>query len=148
MLEKLSRMEKNYTELADSLSDPAVLADNRLYAEKMREYKRMTPIIETYHAYLHAMQQRDEAKELLQENDGDAELKELAQEEYHTAKAACEDLHEKLIFCCCRKTRMTIRMSSLKSAAVLVGKKQHCLPIVFTGCIRCMQNQRAGSKKF
>ena len=87
MLEKLSRMEKNYTELADSLSDPAVLADNRLYAEKMREYKRMTPIIETYHAYLHAMQQRDEAKELLQENDGDAELKELAQEEYHTAKA-------------------------------------------------------------
>lgn len=58
----------------------------------------MTPIIETYHAYLHAMQQRDEAKELLQENDGDAELKELAQEEYHTAKAACEDLHEKLIF--------------------------------------------------
>ena len=98
MLEKLSRMEKNYTELADSLSDPAVLADNRLYAEKMREYKRMTPIIETYHAYLHAMQQRDEAKELLQENDGDAELKELAQEEYHTAKAACEDLHEKLIF--------------------------------------------------
>ena len=47
MLEKLSRMEKNYTELADSLSDPAVLADNRLYAEKMREYKRMTPIIET-----------------------------------------------------------------------------------------------------
>ena len=98
MLEKLSRMEKNYTELADSLSDPAVLADNRLYAEKMREYKRMTPIIETYHAYLHAMQQRDEAKVLLQENDGDAELKELAQEEYHTAKAACEDLHEKLIF--------------------------------------------------
>lgn len=98
MLEKLCRMEKNYTELADSLSDPAVLADNRLYAEKMREYKRMTPIIETYHAYLHAMQQRDEAKELLQENDGDAELKELAQEEYHTAKAACEDLHEKLIF--------------------------------------------------
>lgn len=62
MLEKLSRMEKNYTELADSLSDPAVLADNRLYAEKMREYKRMTPIIETYHAYLHAMQQRTKQK--------------------------------------------------------------------------------------
>ena len=147
MLEKLNRMEKNYTELADSLSDPAVLADNRLYAEKMREYKRMTPIIETYHAYLHAMQQRDEAKELLQENDGDAELKELAQEEYHTAKAACEDLHEKLIFLLL-PTRTMTRTSSLKSAAVLVGKKQHCLPIVFTGCTPCMRNRRAGSKKF
>lgn len=96
MLKKLHCMEENYQELAVSLSDPTVIADNHLYAEKMREYKHMTPIIETYHAYLHGIQERNDAKELLQAGDTDAELKELAQEEYNAAKETCEKLEQEL----------------------------------------------------
>lgn len=96
MLNKLHCMEKNYQELAALLSTPEIIADNRLYAEKMREYKHMTPIIEAYHAYLHKIQERDDAKELLQAEDVDAELKELAQEEYVIAKGECEKLELEL----------------------------------------------------
>lgn len=96
MLNKLHCMEKKYQELAASLSNPSVIADNRVYAEKMREYKHMTPIIETYHAYLHEMQERDDARELMQNGDIDAELKELAQEEYVTAKGMFEKLEIEL----------------------------------------------------
>jgi peptide chain release factor 1 len=96
MLEKLHDMEQKYHLLAESLSDPAVIADNQVYAEKMREYKHMTPIMEAYHAYSKALQQKKEAEELLQEAETDAELKALAQEELLTAKESCTKLEQEL----------------------------------------------------
>ena len=51
MLEKLRQMEENYHAMQEKMMDPAVVGDNQQYAQLMREYKHMQPIIEKYHEY-------------------------------------------------------------------------------------------------
>ena len=46
MLEKLRQMEENYHAMQEKMMDPAVVGDNQQYAQLMREYKHMQPIIE------------------------------------------------------------------------------------------------------
>ena len=48
MFEKLAAMENKYEEISQRLSDPEIISDNKLYAQLMREYKNMTPIIEKF----------------------------------------------------------------------------------------------------
>ena len=57
MLDKLRQMEENYHAMQEKMMDPDVVGDNQQYAQLMREYKHMQPIMEKYHEYLQA--QRD-----------------------------------------------------------------------------------------
>ena len=79
MLEKLRQMEENYHAMQEKMMDPAVVGDNQQYAQLMREYKHMQPIIEKYHEYLQAQNDFTEAREIL-DGEEDAELREMAQE--------------------------------------------------------------------
>ena len=45
MLEKLRQMEENFLTMQEKMTDPEVIADNRQYAELMREYKHLEPIM-------------------------------------------------------------------------------------------------------
>ena len=80
MLEKLRQMEENYHVMQEKMMDPAVVGDNQQYAQLMREYKHMQPIIEKYHEYLQAQNDFTEAREIL-DGEEDAELREMAQAE-------------------------------------------------------------------
>ena len=80
MLEKLRQMEENYHAMQEKMMDPAVVGDNQQYAQLMREYKHMQPIIEKYHEYLQAQNDFTEAREIL-DGEEDAELREMAQAE-------------------------------------------------------------------
>lgn len=96
MFEKLELMEKKYEEISLKLSDPEIISDNKLYAQLMREYKNMTPIIEKYREYLKAHTSFSDAKELLNDGSADKELKELAQSEYEESKEAVERITQEL----------------------------------------------------
>lgn len=96
MFEKLELMEQKYEEISLKLSDPDVISDNRLYAQLMREYKNMTPIIEKYREYKKAETSFNDAKEMLDEGIPDKELKELAQAEYEENKSAMESITQEL----------------------------------------------------
>lgn len=96
MLEKLRQMEENFLTMQEKMTDPEVIADNRQYAELMREYKHLEPIMETYHAYQHAAQDFSEAKQLLSSEESDKELKEMAQAEYTDSKEKMETLEQEL----------------------------------------------------
>ena len=48
MFEKLSVMEEKYEEISRKLSDPEVISDNKLYAQLMKEFKNLTPIVEKF----------------------------------------------------------------------------------------------------
>ena len=48
MLEKIGMAQARYDEINAKLSDPKVVADNKLYTELMREYKNLTPLIDKY----------------------------------------------------------------------------------------------------
>lgn len=96
MFEKLTLMEKKYDEISDKLSDPAVVNDNKLYTQLMRDFKNMTPIIEKFREYKKAQAAFEEAKEILESGSADRDFKEMAQAELEENKAAMEEISQEL----------------------------------------------------
>ncbi len=96
MNEKLDALQARYDEISMKLSDPSVIADNKLYRDLMREYKSLTPIIEMWRKYKTAAGNRDDAAEELSAAGDDEELRELAQSEYEENKELAERYEEEL----------------------------------------------------
>ena len=96
MQEKLDMIISRYDEISAKLSDPKVVSDNKLYTELMKEFKNLTPPIDTHKRYQKAVKDRDGALEELSEAGDDEELKELARSVYEENKALCEELSEEL----------------------------------------------------
>ena len=92
MLEKLKALELRYEDLQNQLGDPKVYSDSERLRQVNRELKELSPIAETYRAYIPADSRKKESEELLH----DPDLKEMAQEELLEAKAELESLKEKL----------------------------------------------------
>ncbi|MBR5601117.1 MAG: PCRF domain-containing protein, partial [Clostridia bacterium] len=76
------------------MADPSVLSDPSAYSALMREYKKLTPIMEAYAAYLRADRDVCDALELIES--GDADMKALAQEELAAAKQQKAQLEDQL----------------------------------------------------
>ena len=94
MLHKLEQIKDKYLAMEARMADPSVLSDPAAYSALMREYKKLTPIMEAYTAYLRAEQDLADALELTES--GDPELKELAQEELAEAKQTKSRLEQEL----------------------------------------------------
>ena len=92
MLEKLKALELRYEDLQNQLGDPKVYSDSERLRQVNRELKELSPIAETYRAYIAADSRKKESEELLH----DPDLKEMAQEELLEAKAELESLKERL----------------------------------------------------
>lgn len=88
MEEKLDIAIARYDEISMKLSDPNVVSNNKLYAEFMREYKSLTPLVEMYKRYKSAKSSVEDAKKALE--DDDPELREMAREELDAAKTELE----------------------------------------------------------
>lgn len=96
MLDKLSLTKQRYDEIGEQLTLPDVISDQNQYRDLMREYKRLTPLIEQYDAYQLASASFEEAKGLLQEGGLDRDFKEMVQEQYESAKTEMEEIEQKL----------------------------------------------------
>ncbi|MCM1523567.1 MAG: peptide chain release factor 1 [Ruminococcus sp.] len=96
MFEKLKQTEERFENIAERLTRPEITADNEQYARLMKEYKSLSPVVEKYREYLKAVQDGREAEELLEENGGDREMKELAAEELALARERTEAVSEEL----------------------------------------------------
>ena len=92
---QLREAEEKYLHLEASLSAPDVAADPARFTAVMKEYKSMTPLITAYRACMDAEKRIEEALSIL-EDGGDAELRDLANEELREAKADSERLQEEL----------------------------------------------------
>ncbi len=95
MLDQLVTIQHRFEELSHLLQDPAALGPKG-YRDRMREYKQLTPLVETFAAYNKVRQQADQAAELLADPACDAELKELAEIEQQEALEQCAALAEQL----------------------------------------------------
>ena len=51
MIEKIKLMEQRYNELSNKLSEPDIANDKKQFAELMKEFKNLSPIIEKYKKY-------------------------------------------------------------------------------------------------
>ncbi len=88
MFDKLDSVVARYEEINHRLMEPDVVNDQKKYTDLMKEYKRLTPIVEKYQEHQNAKQGYQDALEMLEE--GDRELRELAQEEYDLNKERME----------------------------------------------------------
>ncbi|MBQ7173397.1 MAG: peptide chain release factor 1 [Clostridia bacterium] len=95
MLEKLREIEESYESLEASLGNPDLASDPKRYAALMKEYRRLTPVVEAYRAYSAAKEREKEAETLLSDS-ADPDFRALAAEEALSAKEEAASLLEKL----------------------------------------------------
>lgn len=96
MFEKLNLTAQKYDEISRKLADPSVISNTNLYAQLMKEYKSLTPVVEKYNEYQLAKSHFEEAKELLDGGGLDKEMKELAQMEYEEQKEKIDHITDEL----------------------------------------------------
>ena len=92
MLDKLKAVENRFDELCFRSEQPDFYADPQKAAKLLREKNDLEPIIETFRAYKAAIQEMEDAQELM----CDPEMKEFCQESFAAARTAKEALYEKL----------------------------------------------------
>ena len=95
MIEKLTKIKERYNELAERLSDPAVISDQNLFRELAKEHSQLEEIVSAFDLYTAALDSAAECRELIELSD-DAEMRELAREELKTAEERAAGLEEQL----------------------------------------------------
>jgi peptide chain release factor 1 len=90
----VQEIERRHAELESELGDPAVLADQRRYAEVAREHKRLSGAAELARRWRELTAQEEEAGEL--SADGDADMRAFAQEQLAEARSALPEIEEEL----------------------------------------------------
>jgi peptide chain release factor 1 len=80
MLHRLDDVARRYQELRAEQASPEVLADRKRLLEVSKKLAEIEPVVEAYQAYRRLLDEEKGARELLA-SEGDAELREMAEEE-------------------------------------------------------------------
>ena len=96
MLDKLRRIEKQYTGLEARMEQPETWADPDTYSELTREQRRLQPIVEAFRRYEHLEDTAREAESLLAGGVDDAEFRTMLREELQQAKDGMEQLYRQM----------------------------------------------------
>ena len=81
MYDKLDFIQNKYEELSMKVSDPEVISDQKLFQKYAKDISDMEPIVHKYVDYKRIVDGIREAKEILNDGDGDEEMRELAKME-------------------------------------------------------------------
>lgn len=93
---KLQRADDRYREIEQMMTLPEIVGNNKKYAELIKEYKSLEPVIEKYREYREAEKTLKEAEEMMRESSLDPELRDLAEEEFKEYKLLIERITEEL----------------------------------------------------
>lgn len=96
MFSRLENTEKRFEELNKQSCDPNIISDQNKYKSLMKELKNLTPVVEKYREYKKIDNNLNEAKEILEENNSDKELKEIAEVEVSSCKEKLNKISEEL----------------------------------------------------
>ena len=94
MFDDLRDVERRYEEIAFRLSDPATTPD--AYAGLMKDYKELTPLVESYRQYRQLEFQIREARDLLAAGGEDPEFLAMIQQESRENCQKLEELEENI----------------------------------------------------
>lgn len=95
MFTKLENIVKRFETLNQSLSDPAVIANQREFQKLSKERSDLVELVAAYNQYKKIQKNLKQNKELI-EKEKDAELRELAKEELPALEKQSAELEEKL----------------------------------------------------
>jgi peptide chain release factor 1 len=90
----VAEIERRFAELEAQLGDPALIADQRRYAQVAREHKRLSGAAELARRWRERTAQVADAAELM--NDADEDMRAFAQEQIAEARAALPGLEEEI----------------------------------------------------
>lgn len=94
MLEKLEQLEQRYSLVQAQLNEPDTYNDAALVTKLNREQRDLEELVTAFRAYQGCLSTMDEAELMMQEED--LELKELAKEEFLSAKNRSAELEREL----------------------------------------------------
>ncbi len=94
ILEKLESLQERYDEVGALLSDPEVIGDQNRFRDLSREYAELEPVVKCYARYRQLLDDIEEARQLLK--DGDADMREMAQEELKSGEQQLAPLEHEL----------------------------------------------------
>ena len=96
MFGQLASIAQKFSDLNEQLCMPDVVSDMERYTKISKEIKQLTPLVETYRAYMSAQTDAEEARAMLDEGIADKEFREMVQTEFDEAKEKAEQLTEAL----------------------------------------------------
>ncbi|MBO1223299.1 MAG: peptide chain release factor 1 [Candidatus Scalindua sediminis] len=96
LLKKLREILERYNELETLLSDPEVISDNTRYTSYVKEHGRLSKFVGKYSQLEETLKQKEEAKAILSENNGDADLQNLARDEVNSLEKKETELFEEI----------------------------------------------------
>ncbi|ARN74672.1 peptide chain release factor 1 [Oceanicoccus sagamiensis] len=94
IVNKLDNLIDRHEELGALLSDSEIISDQNKFRALSKEYSEVEPVVKCYNDYRQTMDDIEEAESLLK--DGDADMREMAQEELSDAQSRRDDMEEEL----------------------------------------------------
>lgn len=94
MFDSLEEVAARFDELNSQLADPGVASDPHAYHRVHKEIVQLQELVDAFRAWKAARSERDEAKELLR--DDDSEMRELARADVDRLEAEIEDVESRL----------------------------------------------------
>lgn len=95
ILTRLDGLKIKYEEIGQQMTDPEVIADVKKFVALNKEYKELQPIVETSDKYRTALNNLEEAKEILA-HEKDEELREMARMEVAELEPALAQMEEQI----------------------------------------------------
>ena len=91
---RLEQLSDRFEEVSALLSDASTISNQDKFRDLSREFAEIEPIVHCFQAWKASLADIDEARELAR--DGDAEMREMAEEELTLAEQKTEELDEEL----------------------------------------------------
>ncbi|NPA36912.1 MAG: peptide chain release factor 1 [Chlorobi bacterium] len=92
LLEKLEGIKLRFEEVAQQITDPEVISDTKKYVKLNKEYKELEKVVDVYKEYKNVLENIENAKEMLKEDD--PEMREMAKMELDELEAKLPELEE------------------------------------------------------
>ena len=134
ILTRLDGLKIKYEEIGQQMTDPEVIADVKKFVALNKEYKELQPIVETSDKYRTALNNLEEAKEILA-HEKDEELREMARMEVAELEPALAQIHK------------TAKMQSSKSVEVRVVMKLPFLRVTCSACTPSSSRKKDGNMR-
>ncbi len=97
VIEKLDEIEQRYEDLQKQIADPENSGDSNKIVELSRQQSNLKDIVSMYRRYKKTVADAEEANEILEQPDTDAELKQLAQQEAQQLEEEKQSLFGKMM---------------------------------------------------
>lgn len=96
MFEEMHEIERRYEEIGYRLTTPEGTADPKVYAGLVKDYKELTPLMESWRAWRALRQEIEEEQAVLQEDSADPLFIDMVQQELRKNRESLSALEENL----------------------------------------------------